>query len=243
MPISAGDDRAPAIRVLIADDEPIMRDVARMACEEHGATLVAEVATGESAVLCTLEFRPDILVLDLDLPDVDGFEVSRRLRAAGCDVRILGTTGEGGPVAVLGALRNGMAGLLDKMGVVTSLPNALAALAASRGAFTAEQQEVALDELASLLRSRQERSKIRASLSVREREVLALISQGLSTKQMATRLGISPRTVESHISRAYRKLAVRTRVQAVTRAAQAGIADLRPRSRRENDELAATRAG
>ena len=61
--------------------------------------------------------------------------------------------------------------------------------------------------------------------------------------QMASRLGISPRTVESHISRTYRKLSVRTRVQAVTRAAQAGIADLRPRSRRENEELAATRAG
>ena len=145
-------------------------------------------------------------------------------------------------MAVLQALRNGIAGLLDKLGVVTSLPTALAALAASRGAFTAEQQEVALHELASLLRSRQQRSRIRASLSVREREVLALIAQGLSTKQMATRLGISPRTVESHISRTYRKLSVRTRVQAVTRAAQAGIADLRPRSRRENEELAATRA-
>ena len=243
MPTSAGDARSPSVRVLIADDEPIMRDVARMACEEHGATVIGEVGTGEEAVTRALELRPDILVLDLDLSDVDGFEISRRLRAAGCDVRILGTTGEGGPVAVLQALRNGIAGLLDKLGVVTSLPTALAALAASRGAFTAEQQEVALHELASLLRSRQQRSRIRASLSVREREVLALIAQGLSTKQMATRLGISPRTVESHISRTYRKLSVRTRVQAVTRAAQAGIADLRPRSRRENGELAATRAG
>jgi len=243
MPTDAGSSRAPSIRVLIADDEPIMRDVARMACEEHGAEVIGEVGTGEEAVAAALEQRPDILVLDLDLQDVDGFEISRRLRASGCDVRVLGTTGEGGPVAVLRALRNGIGGVLGKMGVVTSLPTALASLAASGGAFTAEQQEVAMHELAALLRHTRERSRLRSTLSPREQEVLALIAQGLSTKQMASRLGISPRTVESHISRAYKKLSVRTRVQAVARAAQAGIADLRPRARRGKDDLAATRAG
>jgi DNA-binding NarL/FixJ family response regulator len=231
------------VRVLIADDEPIMRDVARMACEEQGAEVVGEAATGREAVERTLALLPDILVLDLDLRDIDGFEVSRRLRASGCDVRVLGTTGEGGPVAVLKALRVGIGGLLGKLGVATELPSALAALTSHGRAFTAEQQEVALDELAALLRHRRERSRIHTSLSPREREVLGLISAGLTTRQMASRLGISARTVESHISRAYRKLSVRTRVQAVALAAEAGIADLRPRSRAPRDDVLAARAG
>jgi len=155
---------------------------------------------------------------------------SRAGSGAGCDVRVLGTTGEGGPVAVLRALRFGSAGCSTD-GSRHEPPDRAGRARASGGAFTAEQQEIALHELAALLRHSRERSRVRSSLSAREQEVLAMIAEGLSTKQMASRLGISPRTVESHISRAYRKLSVRTRVQAVARAAQAGIADLRPRSR------------
>ena len=231
--------RTIGVRVLIADDEPIMRDVARMACEEHGAQVIGEASTGHEAVEQAIRLRPDILILDLDLHDIDGFEVSRRLRAAACDVRVLATTGEGGPVAVLRAVRVGMAGLLDKLGVVTDLPAALAALASHRGAFTAEQHELALHELTALLRVRRERSRITTSLTHREREILGLIAAGLTTRQMASRLGISPRTVESHISRTYRKLSVRSRVQAVAAAAQAGIADLHPRSRAERPTVRA----
>src|SRR5437588_2725804 len=141
MPTTAGSSRAPSVRVLIADDEPIMRDVARMACQEHGTEVVGEVSTGLDAVEETLRLRPDVLVLDLDLKDIDGFEVSRRLREAGCATRILGTTGEGGPPAVFRALRTGIGGLLTTLGMGTGLPEALRTLVQPGGAFTPEQHD------------------------------------------------------------------------------------------------------
>src|SRR2546421_3485080 len=235
--------RPLAIRVLIADDQPIMRDVARMACEEHGALVVGEAAGGAEAVEETLRLGPDVLVLDLDLHDVDGFEVSRRLRAAGCRVRILGTTGEGGPAAVFRALRTGIGGLLDGLGVVSGLPQALKALTSEGRAFTAEQEEVALAQFEVFLRRARDRSRLASSLTEREREVLRLICTGMTTGQMATRLGVTAGTVEAHITKAYRKLGVRSRVQAVARAVEAGITDLHPRSPWPAEEPPVTRAG
>jgi DNA-binding NarL/FixJ family response regulator len=231
------------VRVLIADDEPIMRDVARLACEDQGVEVLGEVTSGLDAVEETIRLRPDVLVLDLDLRDIDGFEVSRRLRAAGCDTRVLGTTGEGGPSAVFRALRFGIAGLMDKLGVGTGLRRALASLDTGGGAFTPEQQEAALDQFESFLRRSRERGRLRAVLTPRERDVTALIAAGLTTRQMASRLGVSEGTIESHITRAYRKLGVRTRVQAAARAVEVGLADLDPRSRARRSEPSTAIAG
>ncbi|MFN2545516.1 MAG: LuxR C-terminal-related transcriptional regulator [Actinomycetota bacterium] len=218
------------LRVVIADDEPIMRDVARLACEEHGVEIVGEVSTGEDAVEAALRLAPDVLIVDLDLHDIDGFEVSRRLRAAGCTARVLATTGEGGPAAVFRAIRTGIGGLLDKFGVGSGLAGAIAALSTEGGAFTDEQHEVARAEFGTFLRRARERDRLTRALTRRERDVVRLIAAGLTTRQMATRLGLAEATVESHITRAYRKLGVRSRVQAVARAVQCGIADLGPRS-------------
>jgi DNA-binding NarL/FixJ family response regulator len=235
--------RSLSVRVLIADDEPIMRDVARLACEEHGVEVIGEAATGREAVRETLRLLPDILVLDLDLTDIDGFEVSRRLRAVGCDVRVLGTTGEGGPAAVLGALRVGIGGLLDRLGVATGLPEALRQLEAHGRAFTAEQQELALAQFGAFVRRSRERATIVSSLTPRQREIIRLIAGGFTSRQMATQLGLSERTIESHITEAYRRLGVRTRVQAVAKAVQAGFADLHPRGRSVGPDLAEAEAG
>jgi DNA-binding NarL/FixJ family response regulator len=218
----------PRIRVLVADDEPIMRDVARLACEELGVEVVGEAAGGLEAVEQALALRPDVLVLDLDLPDIDGFEVSRRLRAAGCEVRVLGTTGEGGPAALFRAIRTGIGGVLDKFGVSTGLSDALSGLVADGAAYTPEQRHMAMDQFGALVRRARERSRVTRALTRRERDVIRLIAAGLTTRQMATRLGVSEATVETHITRAYRKLGVRTRVQAVARALQSGIVDLNP---------------
>src|SRR5437763_9706744 len=133
-----------SLRVVIADDEPIIRDVVRMACEEHGVRVVGEAAGGVEAVRETLRLRPDVLVLDLDLRDIDGFEVSRRLRAEGCDVRILGTTGEGGPPAMFRAIRTGIGAVLSRAGMATTLPDSLRSLAGSGRAISAEQHDLAL---------------------------------------------------------------------------------------------------
>ena len=219
---------APALRVVIADDEPIIRDVARMACEEFGAQVAGEAATGVEAVERTMELRPDVLILDLDLHDIDGFEVSRRLRAAGCSVQILGTTGEGGPPAMFRAIRTGIGGVLSRAGMATNLPDSLRAIAGAGRAISVEHHDLALSQFGAFLVRTRRRAQVSSALTRRERAVLNLIAQGLTTRQMATRLGLSHRTVEGHISSAYRKLSVRSRVQAAAKAVEAGIADLRP---------------
>src|SRR5436853_5554100 len=220
-----------------------MRDVERMACEEHGVRVVGEAGTGVQAVELTLRLRPDVLVLDLDLHDIDGFEVSRRLRAAGCAVQILGTTGEGGPPAMFRAIRTGMGGVLSRAGMATNLPDSLRALAASGRAISPEQHDLALSQFGAYLARTRRRAGLASLLTGRERAVLALIAQGLTTRQMASRLGVSERTVESHISSSYRKLAVRSRVQAAARAVEAGIADLHPGRRGGTDRTVPASAG
>ena len=220
------DSNAP-LRVLIADDEPIIRDVARMACEEHGAVVVGEAAGGFEAVAETLRLQPDVLILDLDLHDIDGFEVSRRLRDQGCAVQILGTTGEGGPPAMFRAIRTGISGVLSRAGMATNLPDSLRALAGSGRAISPAHQDLALAQFGAFLTRARTRAGLSARLTKRERAVLGLIVDGLTTRQMASRLQLSEGTVESHITSAYRKLSVRTRVQAAAKAVGAGIADLR----------------
>src|SRR5919198_6167708 len=117
--------RRPAIRVVLADHHPVLRDVARMACESHpDVDVIAEVDSGELAVDACLRLAPDILVLDLDLPDIDGFEVSRRLRQAGSPVKILATTGSEGVRRVFDTLRHGIAGCVEKLAVV-ELPSVI----------------------------------------------------------------------------------------------------------------------
>ena len=90
-----------------------------------------------------------------------------------------------------------------------------------------ELEQAAVLELGSLARQAREGSEMRASLTPREHEILLMVSQGLTMQQAGSRLGISPRTVETHVAKLYRKLGVRTRVQAVARAAQLGLIDLR----------------
>ena len=220
-------DSTTPLRVLIADDEPIIRDVVRMACEEHGAVVVGEASGGFEAVAETLRLRPDVLILDLDLRDIDGFEVSRRLREQGCAVQILGTTGEGGPPAMFRAVRTGIAGVLSRAGMATNLPDSLRALAGEGRAISPDQHDLALAQFGAFLSRARTRARLQERLTRRERSVLALIVDGLTTRQMASRLQLSERTVESHITSAYRKLSVRTRVQAAAKAVEAGIADLR----------------
>jgi DNA-binding NarL/FixJ family response regulator len=213
--------------VLIVDDEPILRDVARMACEAHpGVEVVGESAGGHDAVEKALGLQPDIILLDLDLADIDGFEVSRRLRREGCPAQILGTTGEGGPSAVFHALRVGIGGYLDKLRVARGLSGAIDALSSGARTFTPDDERGAIREFGTFLRRAREGGEATRAVTAREKEVLRMIAEGLTTRQIASRLGLSERTIESHLTKAYRKLGVRTRVQAVTRAVEVGIADL-----------------
>jgi len=218
---------APA-RVLIVEDHPVLRGVVRLACEHtSGLDVAGEVATGEEAVEACRMLRPDVVVLDLALPgELQGLDVARDVRASAAPPRILVLTGRSDERAVLDSLRAGADGFLEKTAGVRFIADALLRVAAGERVFTPEQEKMALSELGRLARRARASAGVRASLTDREVEILEYVSHGLSVKQVATRLGLSPRTVETHIAKLYRKLGVRNRVQAVSKAAALGLIEL-----------------
>lgn len=216
------------VRVLVVEDHPVLRGVVRLACEHTpGLALAGEVGTGEEAVEACRELRPDVVVLDLSLPGaLQGLDVARAVRAEGTAGRLLVLTGRSDEEAVFDAIKAGADGFLEKTAGVRFIADALLRVGAGERVFTPEQEGIAVAELGRLARQARESSGVRASLTDRELEILELVSRGLTVKQVASRLGLSPRTVETHIAKLYRKLGVRNRVQAVSKAAALGLVEL-----------------
>ena len=221
------DPTSPA-RILVVEDHPVLRGVIRLACEHaYGLEVVGEVDDGEAALEACRTERPDVMVLDLALPGrMQGLEVARAVRAEGLPIRILVLTGRTDDQAVFQCVRAGVDGYLEKTAGVRFIADALSRIALGERVFTPEQERGALAELGRMARQARESSGMRAALTDRELEILEYVSLGLTVKQVATRLGLSPRTVEAHIAKLYRKLGVRNRVQAVSRAASLGLIEL-----------------
>ncbi|HET9724306.1 MAG TPA: response regulator transcription factor [Actinomycetota bacterium] len=216
------------VRVFVVEDHPVLRGVVRLACEHtDGLALAGEAATGEEAVEGCRTTRPDVVVLDLSLPgDLQGLDVARALRSEGTAGRILVLTGRTDDEAVFAAIRVGADGYLEKTAGVRFIADALLRVAAGERVFTAKQERIARSQLGEMARRTRESSDVRAVLTQRELQILELLSRGVTVKQVATRLGLSPRTVETHISKLYRKLGVRNRVQAVSKATAIGLVEL-----------------
>lgn len=206
----------------------MLRGVVRLACEHaDGLTLAGEAATGEDAVEACRTIRPDVVVLDLALPGkVQGLDVARTLRAEGTADKILVLTGRTDDQAVFETIRVGADGYLEKTAGVRFIADALRRVAAGERVFTPEQERIAVSMLGEMARRARESSDVRAVLTQRELQILDLLSRGVTVKQVASRLGLSPRTVETHISKLYRKLGVRNRVQAVSKATAIGLVEL-----------------
>jgi len=222
------DANALPLRILIVDDHPMVRQVIRFACEDR-ATLevVGEAASGMEALEQYALLNPDVLVLDLGLPDIDGLEVVRQLKQMGSPVRILVITGRDDPGAVLSALMERVDGYLEKTSSIEHIGAAIEAVGSGTQVFSMEHRRDLQDEIGDIARRMRAAARAASALSQREREILGFISQGRTTRQMARVLGVSERTAESHISSLYQKLNVRTRVQALHRAAGLGLVELR----------------
>lgn len=215
------------VRVLVVDSHPVLRGVVRMAC---GSTadleVVAEAGGVAQAIEAAAASDPDVVVLDLELSDGDGTDVIRELQSMGSTARALVLTDRTNGAAVLACLRLGVAGFVDKSTGIRTIGTAIRRVGRGERVIDRELEQAAVMELGRFARQSREGAEMAASLTRRELEILELISSGLTMRQVATRLGISPRTVETHVAKLYRKLAVRTRVQAVARAASLGLIDL-----------------
>jgi DNA-binding NarL/FixJ family response regulator len=201
------DDLAPGAsavtRVLLADDHTLVRAGVRKILETHpDFEVVGEVSDGDAA-LAELEASPaDVLVLDLSMPGKDGFAVLREARRRWPKLRVIVLTMHTNSEYIARAVREGAYGYLLKDSAVQDLVTAIRAVMAGKEYFSPPVQQ----ELARMLRERSGPPRGIETLTDREREVLKLVAQGLATKEIAARLFISTRTVETHRANLMRKL-------------------------------------
>jgi DNA-binding NarL/FixJ family response regulator len=200
-------------------------EVVRRACDaDPGLTVVAEVRDGAALLDACRTLRPDVIVLDdaLDAGE-QGLDTLLALREEGIAVAAVVLTDRSDGAAVLRALRSGARGYVRKAAGLSRIGETVRTGAEGGRAIDPEVEQAAVMALGQFARQAREGSEVQATLTPREHEILVLVSQGLTMQQAGRRLGISPRTVETHVAKLYRKLGVRTRVQAVGRAVQLGL--------------------
>lgn len=214
------------IRIVLADDYPMLRQAIEVTISDNpDLEVVGHAGDGKRALELCGELKPDVLVLDLMLPEMDGFEVARRLKEEEPDTKILILTARIDSEALIEAMRLEVDGYLDKTVAIANMSDAIEAVANGVRLFTPEQERAAISEFGQFVRRARETSHAAATVTAREREVLELICEGLTARQMATRLQVSQRTVEAHISKLYAKLGVKTTVQAVAAGRRLGLVD------------------
>jgi two-component system, NarL family, response regulator DevR len=213
------------VRAVVVAAHRTVRSVIDLACREAGVTVVDTVETAAAATEACRVSGPELLVLDLELPDADGFRV---LTDLGDDrprsVLVLADRADGD--LVLRALRLGARGYVTKAEGLRDLAATIRRVVAGERVMTPSLEKDAMGALGRMARRAREGAEVEAGLTPRERQVLELLGGGSTIGQIASRLGISPRTVETHVAKLYRKLGVRTRVQAIARAATLGLVDL-----------------
>jgi DNA-binding NarL/FixJ family response regulator len=188
-------------RILIADDHEVVRDGLRKLLESHpNCEVVAEAADGREAVVKALEVEPDIAVLDYSLPLINGVEVTRQIRSRLPKTEVLIFSMHDNETIFDELLRAGARGYVLKSDAKLHLLDAIDSLAAHRPFFSSQVSEALLTSF-----RRQQHNESRA-LTPREREIVKLIAEGHSNKEVAVKLGISLKTVETHRATIMRKL-------------------------------------
>lgn len=209
------------IRVLLADDHAVVRKGIREFLEEDGGvTVVAEAADGAGAVRLAGELRPDVAVLDVQMPGVNGIEATRQIKAAYPAIRVLILTAYDEDPYVFALLRAGADGYLLKNADPDDLVRAVKTVAAGGKVLA---PDITAKVVAQMTTGKPAAAAGQVEpLTERELEVLRLAAHGLTNKAIAVELGLSDRTVQGHLANIYGKLAVASRTEAVTKALKLG---------------------
>jgi DNA-binding NarL/FixJ family response regulator len=211
------------IRVLLADDQELVRSGFRLILElAEGIEIVGEAADGREAVRLAKELQPDVVLMDVRMPELDGIEATRRLRQAGVDARVLVLTTFDLDEYVYAAVRAGASGFLLKDAPREQLVAAVQTVARGEALLAPAITQRLIERFV----ARPPASEVAPALtelSARELEVLQLIARGLSNAEIAAELIVGEATVKTHVARILRKLDVRDRVQAVVFAYESGL--------------------
>ncbi len=220
--MSAGEvrsDTRPAIRVVVADDHPVVRDgLSALLSSVPGIEVAATAADGRDAVRCAVTERPDVVVLDVQMPELDGVAAAREIGRVAPSVAVLMLTMFDDDEAVFAAMRAGARGYVLKGASQHEIVRAIRAVAAGEAIFGPGVARRVLDRVAGPAPT-----PPFPDLTTRERQVLELLVAGLTGTAIGTRLGLAPKTVANHLSSVFAKLQVSGRQEAVDRARRAGL--------------------
>lgn len=213
-----------AIRVMVVDDHPMWREAVARDLGEAGFEVVGTAGDGEQAIRVAAAVRPDVVVMDLQLPLRSGVEATGEILAARPETRVLVLSASGEHADVLNAVKAGATGYLIKSASAAELVEAVRQTAAGEATFGAGLAGLLLGEYRRLAAAPSTPDD-KPRLTERETEVLRLVAKGLTAKQVATRLVLSHRTVQNHVQNAMAKLQVHNRAALVRYAIEAGLDD------------------
>ena len=211
------------VRVMVVDDHPMWRESVSRDLSSAGYDVVAATGEGRQAVRIAGAARPDVVVLDLQLPDISGVEVINGLLAAVPGVRVLMLSASGEQQSVLDAVKAGAGGYLLKSAGLAEFLDAVARTAAGDTVFTPGLAGLVLGEFRRLAVEPAAEDGGAPKLTERETEVLRLVAKGLSYRQIAERLVLSHRTVQNHVQNTLGKLQLHNRVELTRYAIEQGL--------------------
>lgn len=217
-------------RVLVADDHQLLRQALRRALEDSGFDVVAEAGDGEEAVRLVTLLRPDVVVMDVTMPVLDGIEATRRIHAATGHAKVLVLTMHDEDALRVKALRAGAVGFMTKDSAMQEVVETVKRVAAGDTVFSPEIAAAMMNEFPLNGGGATNRYAtdvvVESPLTKREREILQLVADGHSTTEIARNLFISAKTVKNHLASIYAKLDSRDRTQAVLSGMRLGIVQL-----------------
>jgi DNA-binding NarL/FixJ family response regulator len=214
------------IRVLLADDHAIVRDGLRALMQGHSdLAVVGEAATGREAVLKTLELKPDIVVMDIAMPELNGIEAVREIRERVAAAQVVILSMHGTAEHIYRSLRAGAKGFVMKESAGKEVVKAILTVHAGRRYLSEQVSEKMVDDYIQLRQSSQ-RSPLE-KLSLREREVLQMVAEGKTSAKIGSILNLSPKSVDTYRSRLMQKLGISELAGLVKFAIQHGITPLK----------------
>jgi DNA-binding NarL/FixJ family response regulator len=214
---------AKQARVVIADDQTLFRTgLARLLDEDSRVEVVGQAADGAEAVALVLKLKPDVVLMDLKMPNVDGIEATRQLVAADPSINVLILTTFEADNYVIQALKAGARGYVLKDSLAGAVVSSIVAVMAGERVMASAVANRVLEMLTGTTTPKE----FYDGLTVREIEILKLVANGLANKQIAYRLKISEKTVRNHVSNMYEKLGIYDRSQAVLYAVRKGLVEV-----------------
>jgi DNA-binding NarL/FixJ family response regulator len=208
---------------MLADDHRMLREGLRRSMSDQGFDVVGEARDGDEAIRLAEELQPEVILMDVTMPEVDGVEATRQIRQQFPDIRIVMLTMHADQEVLAAAIRAGASGYLVKDCSTEEIASAVRMAASGETALSPQLAASMLDEVRKLDQPSNEEERV---ITRREEEVLQLIANGCSTPEVAEKLFISQKTVKNHLASIYQKLDARDRTQAVLQAVRMGIVHL-----------------